>query len=358
MAETRSVPEIFALILLACPLTSSAYAIENISSEEQLLPMGPVQFSTRIDVGMLITAAAFVSTILYNFWQMKKTEENLRWEMDRRDQEQKQQMLAQQEQIKANQEQIRNDKRISEAGFWLTLRDMMSRYDTLSSYFGPDGKWGYSLVGTKGPKTPKEWAMVESYMMLLQQLNVLIDQEILSQQTFDRLYGQRVDFIFYNDIVRTRKLVLEGPMWKEFSHLCMKAITPQTWPPFWVYIIVLESVITGDIQSAGITLFDSLESLKRDDEYYLPKAKVKVEVFYPSSKKDTFEGETDENGSVIFNWNIEEDSLVIQGKQKENITNEAKIVVDISKENNHMWNLTKSFRIEPRQLGGISHSSI
>jgi hypothetical protein len=90
---------------------------------------------------------------------MRKTEENVRI-----------QMKQQHQQIIANQEQINHDKKISEAGFWLTLRDLISQYDDMASFFD-GGKWR----SPGGPGNAEEWVRVKSYISLLQQLNIMID---------------------------------------------------------------------------------------------------------------------------------------------------------------------------------------
>jgi uncharacterized membrane-anchored protein YhcB (DUF1043 family) len=72
---------------------------------------------------MIIAAAAFGSTIAYNIIQMRKAQQKM------------------QDEIKNNQDQLENQRKISEAGFWLTLRDQLSLYDDMKSSFDLGGKW-------------------------------------------------------------------------------------------------------------------------------------------------------------------------------------------------------------------------
>jgi hypothetical protein len=47
------------------------------AQEEQLIDYGPIQFSTKIDLGVIIAASALALTILYNNIQLRKAEENM-----------------------------------------------------------------------------------------------------------------------------------------------------------------------------------------------------------------------------------------------------------------------------------------
>jgi hypothetical protein len=152
---------IIVAILFTDFVSMNSFAQDNNATTEELISLGPLTFSSKIDLGMLIAAAAFASTIVYNYTQTRKAEKNLRREIEDRAVEQKQSMDAQQAQIEANQEQVQNDRRISEAGFWLTLRDQLAKYDDIDSYFLPGGKWmGFEsrMVVEKGPENPEEWS--------------------------------------------------------------------------------------------------------------------------------------------------------------------------------------------------------
>jgi hypothetical protein len=329
-------------------ISMNSYA-QNDSSEssEGLISVGPFTFSSKIDLGMLIAAAAFASTIIYNIIQIRKGERNLRREMNEREKErelqeknlkkemeqraveQKQLMDAQQQQIKTQQDQIQNYGKISEAGFWLTLRDQMAKYDDIESYLLPGGKW-YGPRRLGGPKTPDEWSRVESYMSLLGLLNAMIDHKVLSEEMFHRLYGPRINSIYYNDIVRREKLEREGRRWREFLHLCRRRrldeVSFVTWPPFWVLVSVGYKVVSGDAmgQAVIVRVYDSIESLNSNVDVYVSDAKVATMVVYPSGKSKHFEGITGEQGDYIQNWVL---------KDEDNLPGEAKIIVKVSKGN-------------------------
>jgi hypothetical protein len=152
-----------AFLTFAILINSDSHVQANSTTQERLFDLSPIVFSTKIDLGMLIAAAPFASTIFYNFKQTRKAEENLRKSMD-------------------------NERKISEAGFWLTLRDQISRYDDIESNFRPDGKWyGYATEGASGPQLG-DFPKVDSYMSLLALLNTMVDRGVLSEEMFNRLY--------------------------------------------------------------------------------------------------------------------------------------------------------------------------
>lgn len=200
------------------------------------------------------------------------------------------------------------------------------------------------------PKTPEEWSMVESYMALLEQLNVLINEGILSEATFHKLYGHRVHHIIYNDTIRREKLELEGTVWKEFLRLCMRrnihVNLKHVWPPFFVDILILyETVVIGQSQIISIRVFDSLESLKPDaNDVPVPNATVKIEILYPSNIRDTLEGNTNDSGEYRHYWVIKEESLPVT-KKKEDDVYEAKVIVRVSEGDKESSELIRMFNI-------------
>lgn len=66
----------FTLISLTSFVITSISA-QVTTSPEEVIPAGPVQFSTKIDLGMIIAASAFGSTLIYNIIQMKNAEKNI-----------------------------------------------------------------------------------------------------------------------------------------------------------------------------------------------------------------------------------------------------------------------------------------
>jgi len=63
-----------------------------------------------------------------------------------------------------------------------------------------------------------------------------------------------------------------------------------------VEIKVWRIVKEGTSQFLSIEVYDSLESLKSDEDHAVSGTTVKVEILYPSSEKDTFEPVTNEKG--------------------------------------------------------------
>ena len=135
--------------MVANPIDWDSYAEDNNpTASEELVTLGPFTLTSKIDLGMIIAAAAFGFTIFYNFYTTSKAQENLRREMEDRQKEMKQRAVeqqqsidAQQKQIEANRERLENDRRFNEAGFWLTLRNQITHYDDIEFNFLRGGKW-------------------------------------------------------------------------------------------------------------------------------------------------------------------------------------------------------------------------
>jgi hypothetical protein len=106
--------------------------------------------------------------------------------------------------------------RTNRARFWLDLRDRFTRHDSVHRRLRPGGSWADGA----GPTTPEEWADVEAYMGLFEHCEVMLHQHLLDEETFNEIYGYRVENILANDVIRCAKLV--PPLaagWKHFLAL-------------------------------------------------------------------------------------------------------------------------------------------
>jgi hypothetical protein len=113
-------------------------------------------------------------------------------------------------------EQIRRAKNISQGEFLLKLDDQFHCHDDPHSKLRPGGKW--SSQG-KGPKTAKEWILVEKYMGLFERIYVLVESGIISKQIVNKLYGYRITNIVTNEIIYQEKLVKRKENWVDFIAL-------------------------------------------------------------------------------------------------------------------------------------------
>jgi hypothetical protein len=71
-----------------------------------------------------------------------------------------------------------------------------------------------------GPDSIEEWAAVERYMGFFERIQLLIDDQLIDLETFDRAHGYRVLNIANNSVIRKTKL--EGTLaesWTDFIRL-------------------------------------------------------------------------------------------------------------------------------------------
>lgn len=112
------------------------------------------------------------------------------------------------------------------ARFWLELRDRFARHDDVHKRLRPGGTWS----GQGGPSSPDEWAQIEAYMGLFEHCEIMLDQKLIDEQTFQEIYSYRLENIVANRAVRTEKLGRLAHGWTRFLNLArrMKIDIPHT----------------------------------------------------------------------------------------------------------------------------------
>lgn len=94
------------------------------------------------------------------------------------------------------------------------------------------------------------------------------------------------------------------------------------------------SVIVGGNQTIQCQVFDSLKSLELTTyNFPIEGAIVKVRVQYPSNTEYIFEDNTNNSGTFIHSWKINDGPGL------------AKVIVKVSKENRESSELLRSFNI-------------
>jgi len=110
--------------------------------------------------------------------------------------------------------QLRDSKRSAQGDFLFRFDEMLNRYDSIHKQLRPGGGW------TSGkPITLDDWPDVERYMGLFERVKILIDDGFIDIDTFDRLYGYRIDNITNNQQIKTEKLIKRAYGWKDFNAL-------------------------------------------------------------------------------------------------------------------------------------------
>jgi hypothetical protein len=107
-------------------------------------------------------------------------------------------------------------RRTGRARFWLDLRDQFEKHDAVHLRLRPGGDW----AGARGgPSTVDEWAKVEAYMGLFEHCEIMLDQKLIDESTFEEIYKYRLGNIVANDIIRREKLCKRPGGWERFLNL-------------------------------------------------------------------------------------------------------------------------------------------
>jgi hypothetical protein len=108
-------------------------------------------------------------------------------------------------------------RRTARAQFWLALRDQFGRHDEVHRKLRPGGPWAGAEAS--GPRSADDWGAVEAYMGLFEHCEAMIEQGILDDRTFKRIYLYRVQNILANPIVVEEKLIKRRDGWQTFLQL-------------------------------------------------------------------------------------------------------------------------------------------
>lgn len=172
------------------------FITENIYAQESKVT--ELRLSGEVDLGMIIAAAALGATLIYNIIQVRNTQTNFFKQLFAQEKQRINEEKALRAEEKLRTEQMRESKKITEGEFWVSLRNFMVRYDDVHFSLRPGGKWSKS---NSGPNKPSQWARVESYMGLLEHMNIMLREQILREEVFQKIYGYRINNIFHNDII-------------------------------------------------------------------------------------------------------------------------------------------------------------
>lgn len=113
--------------------------------------------------------------------------------------------------------QMRNSRKVALGEFLLHLDEMFFQHQEVHIALRPGGKWAND---NNHPNGAEEWAMVEDYMGLLEQVYILIDQGMIDADIIERIYKFRLINIVAHDTIRQAKLVKEKRNWADFIALC------------------------------------------------------------------------------------------------------------------------------------------
>lgn len=109
--------------------------------------------------------------------------------------------------------------RITKAEFYLTLREMISKYDEIDLNLRGRGKWTGSFAG---PTSEDEWVRVVSYMALFEYCMMLAQDKLIDLKIIKYMYGLRIGRILKNRVIVKTRLIREEERenWSTFIELC------------------------------------------------------------------------------------------------------------------------------------------
>jgi hypothetical protein len=277
------------------------------NSTETFYPLGPLQFSAKIDVGMMIAIAALVVALFYNAKQMI------------------------------------NNTKTNESMFWLSLREfIIQHHEYIHKKLRPGGK----LSNVASKLSNNEWPDVEAYMGLFEHINIMLQEGQISDKIFKNIYGYRLKNILHNNMIKKEKLEEFGDSWQDFIALCRKAKLGKLLPNFlFVPIKFLEdeygntaSIVVGNFQEISFKVIYMGSGKKAS------KAKVKLNFYYPSGiSQKPIEKETNYKGQFYYSWIIEENALTSASK-----SGDAVIGIQVSKGKYKSNELLRKFTIKAK----------
>ena len=127
--------------------------------------------------------------------------------------------------------QTNRNSRISEANFWLTLRE---------SFNSPDRKFVHQNLreGNWKNNAPTEycdWVMIEDYMGLFEVCERMLERNILDEKIFRGLYEYRIYNIITNTELTKSKLIYEYYDWEYFYKL-LSRLYGNVWMEFYCFL--------------------------------------------------------------------------------------------------------------------------
>lgn len=112
--------------------------------------------------------------------------------------------------------QLRISSRVSQAQFWLDLREMFADKHHEIHLQLRNARWSNDDANFP---TEEEWARLEAYMGLFEHCEKMLEQGLLDAPTFESIYGYRLERIVENPLIVREKLVGRRWGWSDFIDL-------------------------------------------------------------------------------------------------------------------------------------------
>jgi len=112
--------------------------------------------------------------------------------------------------------QLRISSRVSQAQFWLDLREMIADKHHEIHLQLRNARWPNDDANFP---TEEDWARLEAYMGLFEHCEKMLEQRLIDAPTFESIYGYRLERIVENPLIVREKLVGRRWGWGDFIRL-------------------------------------------------------------------------------------------------------------------------------------------
>lgn len=115
---------------------------------------------------------------------------------------------------------IQKNNKVNTANFWLDLRQRFSEFDEVHLKLRPGGDW---RKNNSGPENTQDWVKLEAYMGLFEHCNIMLNDGLIDEKTFENIYAYRLRNIVANEAITNAKLKSQNKKhWVDFIDLLEK----------------------------------------------------------------------------------------------------------------------------------------
>jgi hypothetical protein len=111
--------------------------------------------------------------------------------------------------------QLKQSLKVEKNRFLFDLRESAQKYNKIHVLL-TDGYWSR---GGAGPTSPDDWNMVRRYMGFIEQIQILLEDKLVTLDKIDHVFSHRVVAIDRNNSIRTKELEENKGAWKRFIEL-------------------------------------------------------------------------------------------------------------------------------------------
>jgi hypothetical protein len=129
------------------------------------------------------------------------------------------QLKAARQSAEGARNEAESGRRTTESQFLLALEDQFRVHWDVHVALRPGGKWA---AASAGPESSEDWARVESYMGLLERLNILHRNGVVPLPYIKQFYRYRLNNLWANHVIRREKMDRRPKGWRDLIELSHK----------------------------------------------------------------------------------------------------------------------------------------